>query len=35
MLKDMLQPPRDDNDGFDAPAEEAKAAAERAIGSVE
>jgi hypothetical protein len=35
MLKDMLQPPRDDNDGFDAPAEEAKAAAERAIGSAE
>ena len=35
MLKDMLQPPGDDNDGFDASAEETKAAAERAMGSVE
>jgi hypothetical protein len=35
MLKDMLQPPREDTDGFDVSAEETKAAAERAMGSVE
>jgi hypothetical protein len=38
MLKDMLQPPGDENDEFDefdAPADETKAAAERAMGSVE
>ena len=35
MLKDMLQPPGDDNDGFDASVERTKAAAERAMGSVE
>ena len=35
MLKDMLHPPGDDNDGFDASADETKAAAERAMGSVE
>lgn len=31
----MLQPPGDDNDGFDASPDETKAAAERAMGSVE
>ena len=38
MLKDMLQPPGDENDEFDefdASADETKAAAERAMGSVE
>ena len=41
MLKDMLQPPGDENDefedfdGFDTSADETKAAAERAMGSVE
>ncbi|QIN67265.1 hypothetical protein SBC1_73120 (plasmid) [Caballeronia sp. SBC1] len=35
MLKDMLQPPSDDIDGFDAPADETKAAAEHAKGSVD
>ncbi|MDN7178900.1 hypothetical protein M0D69_12920 [Caballeronia sp. SEWSISQ10-4 2] len=35
MLKDMLQPPGDDNDEFDASVDETKAAAERAMGSVE
>ena len=31
----MLQPPGGDNDGFDASPDETKAAAERAMGSVE
>ncbi|CAN7337880.1 hypothetical protein [Caballeronia sp. 15715] len=38
MLKDMLQPPGDENDEFDeldTSADETKAAAERAMGSVE
>jgi hypothetical protein len=35
MLKDMLQPPSDDIDGFDAPADETEAAAEHAKGSVD
>ena len=35
MPKDMLQPPGEDTDGFDVSAEETKAAAERAMGSVE
>ena len=35
MLKDMLQPPSDDIDGFDAPADETEAAAEDAKGSVD
>jgi hypothetical protein len=35
MLKDMLQPPADDNDDFDATAGETKAAAERAMASVD
>ncbi|MFM0032638.1 hypothetical protein PQR70_41220 [Paraburkholderia madseniana] len=35
MLKDMLQPPGDGNDEFDAPADETKAAAERARASVD
>lgn len=35
MLKDMLQPPGDEDDEFDASADETKAAAERAMGSVE
>ena len=35
MLKDMLQPPGDEDDEFDASADETKAAAERATGSVE
>ena len=35
MLKDMVQPPSEDDDGFDAPADEAKAAAERAMASVD
>jgi hypothetical protein len=35
MLKDMLQPPGDENDEFDASADETKGAAERAMGSVE
>jgi hypothetical protein len=35
MLKDMLQPPGDDGDEFDDPQDETKAAAERAMGSVD
>jgi hypothetical protein len=35
MLKDMLQPPGDGNDEFDAPADETKTAAERAKASVD
>ena len=35
MLKDMLQPPGDGNDEFDVPADGAKAAAERAMASVD
>jgi hypothetical protein len=35
MLKDMLQPPGDENDEFDDPPDETKAAAERAMGSVD
>ncbi|WP_206998936.1 hypothetical protein [Trinickia mobilis] len=35
MLKDMLQPPGDGNDEFDALADETKAAAERATASVD
>jgi hypothetical protein len=35
MLKDMLQPPSDDGDEFDDPQDETKAAAERAMGSVD
>ena len=35
MLKDMLQLAGEDNDGFDASADETKAAAERALGTVE
>ena len=35
MLKDMLQLAGEDNDGFDASADETKAAAERAMGTVE
>jgi hypothetical protein len=35
MLKDMLQPPGDGNDEFDALAGETKAAAERAMASVD
>ncbi|HEX7908770.1 MAG TPA: hypothetical protein VF534_11875 [Paraburkholderia sp.] len=35
MLKDMLQPPGDGNDEFDVPADETKAAAERAMASVD
>ncbi|RZF26686.1 hypothetical protein EVC45_26755 [Paraburkholderia sp. UYCP14C] len=34
ILKDMLQPPADGNDEFDAPADGTKAAAERAMASV-
>jgi hypothetical protein len=35
MLKDMLQPPRDGNDEFDAQADETKAAAGRAMASID
>jgi hypothetical protein len=35
MLKDMLQPPRNGSDEFDVLADETKAAAERAIASVD
>ncbi|CAB3799253.1 hypothetical protein [Pararobbsia alpina] len=35
MLKDMLQPPTDGNDEFDASADETKAASERAMSSVD
>lgn len=35
MLKDMLQPPAENGDEFDAPADETKAAAERATASVD
>jgi len=35
MLEDMLEPPRDDEEGLDAPASEMKAAAERAAASID
>ncbi|MGH6627349.1 MAG: hypothetical protein ACRECD_12580 [Burkholderiaceae bacterium] len=35
MLKDMLEPPNDDGEELDAPADEMKAAAERAAASID
>jgi hypothetical protein len=35
MLKDMLKPPRDGNDEFDAQADETKAAGGRAMASID
>ena len=35
MLKDMLEPPGDDEEGLDATVDETKAAAERAAASID